>query len=105
MEKVDVVSPLGVNVVARSALAPRIGGLDGMTIAEVWNGDFKGDVTFPIIRDALTRKFPRLKIVRYTEFPHHHGSDNPVRQRERAQSIARAATEKGADAIISGNGA
>src|SRR5690242_7682744 len=105
MEKVDVVSPLGIDVVARRALAPRIGTLDGVTIAEVWNGDFKGDVTFPIIRDALKRKFPGLKIVPYTEFPHHHGSDNPAKQRERAQDIARAATENGVHAIISGNGA
>ena len=105
MEKVNVVSPLGVDVVPPSALAPRISALDGMTIAEVWNGDFKGDVTFPIIRDTLARQFPRLKVVPYTEFPHHHGSDNPAKQRERAHSIARAAKEKGAHAIISGNGA
>ena len=105
MQKIEVVSPLGVETVARSALAPRLGGLDGKTIGEVWNGDFKGDVTFPIIREALARRFPRLKIVPYTEFPHHHGSDNPTKQRERARDIAERLLAAGCDAVISGNGA
>ena len=105
MEKIEVVSPLGVDTVVRSTLAPRLGALDGMTIGEVWNGDFKGDVTFPIIREALARRFPRLKIVPYTEFPHHHGSDNPTSQRERARDIAERLIAAGCDAVISGNGA
>ncbi|HYC48597.1 MAG TPA: hypothetical protein VED01_24240 [Burkholderiales bacterium] len=105
MQKLDVVSPAGVAVVERTALAPRLTTLDGKTIGEVWNGDFKGDVTFPLIRDALARRYPRLKIVRYTEFPHHHGSDDPAKQRERARSIATSAKAKGCDALISGNGA
>src|SRR4051812_554844 len=105
MEKLGVVSPVGLEVVERSALAQRLDALNGKTIGEVWNGDFKGDITFPLIRDALQRRYPGLKIVPYTAFPHHHGSDNPGKQRERARAIAESAAALGCDAVISGNGA
>jgi len=59
MEKMKVVSPLGLDVVATSGRAKRIGDLNGKTIGEVWNGVFKGDVTFPIIRKMLRTGIPR----------------------------------------------
>ena len=105
MEKIEVVSPLGLDVVTSSGRAKRIGDLNGKTIGEIWNGVFKGDVTFPIIRKMLQDRYPALKIVPYTEFPHAPGSDNPTQQRERAKQIAALAKQKGCDAVISGNGA
>ena len=105
MEKLHVVSPAGLDVVTPGGSAPRIDNLDGKTVGEVWNGVFKGDFTFPLIRKLLQAKYPRLKVIPYTEFPHVPGSDNPTRQRELARQIAVAAKEKGCDAIISGNGA
>jgi hypothetical protein len=105
MSTIEVVSPVGLEVVKRSGSAPRLGSLDGKTIGEVWNGVFKGDFTFPIIRKLLQQKYPRLRIIPYTEFPHTPGSDNPTQQRERARLIAAMAKEKGCDAVISGNGA
>ena len=105
MEKLAVLSPVGLAVVAPGGSAPRVGSLDGKTVGEVWNGVFKGDHTFPIIRKLLQARYPRLKVIPYTEFPHVPGSDNPTRQRELARSIAVAAKEKGCDAVISGNGA
>ncbi len=105
MPKIEVVSPAGLEVVKRSGSAPRLASLDGKTIGEVWNGVFKGDFTFPIIRKLLQQKYPGLRIIPYTEFPHTPGSDNPTQQRERARRIAELAKEKGCDAVISGNGA
>jgi len=105
MSTIEVVSPVGLEVVKRSASSPRLGNLDGKTIGEVWNGVFKGDFTFPIIRKLLQQKYPSLRIIPYTEFPHTPGSDNPSQQRERARRIAAMAKEKGCDAVISGNGA
>ena len=105
MKKLEVVSPLGRDTVAPSAAAPRLDILNGKTLCEIWNGVFKGDVTFPIIRRLLQDRYPALKVIPYTDFPHAPGSDNPARQRELAQEIARLAREKGCDAIISGNGA
>lgn len=105
MSTIEVVSPAGLEVVKRSGSAPRVENLDGKTIGEVWNGVFRGDFTFPIIRRLLQQKYPRVRIIPYTEFPHTPGSDNPARQRERARRIAAMAKEKGCDAVISGNGA
>ena len=105
MEKYGVVSPAGVDTVKRVCAAPRLDTLNGRTIGEVWNGVFKGDVTFGIVRKLLKARYPGVEIVPYTAFPHAPGSDNPARQRELAREIAALAKEKGCHAIISGNGA
>ena len=105
MESFEVVSPLGVQVVRAERTAPRLRDLDGKTIGEVWNGVFKGDITFPLIRKALQERYPRVRIVPFTEFPHLKGADNPAAQREHAIHIAALARAKGCDAVISGNGA
>ncbi len=105
MEYYDVVSPQGVEVVKRRGVSPRLADLDGKTVAEVWNGVFKGNQTFPVIRKLLQQRFPTLKIIPFTEFPHYAGGDNPSEQRERARLVAQLAKEKGAQAVISGNGA
>ncbi len=105
MSKIGVVSPVGLDAVKRSGSAPRLGSLNGKTIGEVWNGVFKGDQTFPIIRNLLLKKYPSIKIIPFSDFPHNSGSDNPSSQRELAKRIAAMAKDKGCDAIISGNGA
>jgi len=105
MEKLKVVSPVGRLVSKATKAAKRLGTLDGKTIGEVWNGDFKGDVTFPIIRKLLQQRHPSIRIVPFTEFPYMHVSDDPSKQRERATLIASLAKQKGCDAVITGNGA
>ena len=105
MEKYEVASPLGLDTGKRAAAAPRLDTLSGKTIGEVWNGVFKGDVTFPIVRKLLQARYPDLEVVPYTAFPHAPGSDNPARQRELAREIAALAKERGCHAVISGNGA
>ena len=102
---VEIVSPEGIEAVAQEPSARRLGTLEGKTLCEIWNGVFKGDISFPAIRGRLLERFPTLKIVPYTEFPHAPASDNPVRQRELAREIASLARAKGGDALISGNGA
>ena len=47
MEKIGVVSPVGVQVMDQKAAAPRLKDLNGKTVGEIWNGVFKGDETFP----------------------------------------------------------
>jgi hypothetical protein len=105
MEKLEVVSPLGDEAVEQSGIARRLDRLDGKTIGEFWNGVFKGDQTFPIIRRWLQQRFTDLKIVPFTAFPHAPGSDHPAKQRALARRMAELAQEQGCDAIISGNGA
>lgn len=105
VDKLEVLSPLGLDIVDRAAVAPRLASLEGKTVCEVWNGVFKGDVTFPLIRAALAARYPRLTVIPFDAFPHAPGSDHPARQRELAREIAALAREKGCDAVISGNGA
>lgn len=105
METLHIVSPEGLPAVEQRGPAPRLDTLVGKTIGEVWNGVFKGDVTFPLIRALITQKYPGVKIIPYTEFPHAAGTDHPARQRELAREIAMLAKEKGCHAVISGNGA
>ncbi len=105
MSKIGVVSPVGLDAMKRSGSAPRLESFAEKTIGEIWNGVFKGDQTFPIIRKLLQNKYPSIRIVPYTEFPHNSGSDNPTQQRETARRIAEMAKEKGCDAVISGMGA
>ncbi|MDB5926413.1 MAG: hypothetical protein JWN13_5349 [Betaproteobacteria bacterium] len=105
METLHVVSPEGLEAVKHMDAAPRLDSLEGKTIGEIWNGVFKGDVTFPIIRALLKEKYPGIRIIPYTEFPHAPGTDNPARQRELAREIAARVREKGCHAVISGNGA
>jgi hypothetical protein len=101
----NVHSPLGGETVKHNATAPRLGNLNGKTIGESWNGDFKGDYTFPVIRQLLTENYPGVKVIPYTEFPYIHGADNPTAQKELAKQIAARAKELGCDALVSGNGA
>jgi hypothetical protein len=105
MEKLEVVSPAGLQAVKVIGVAPRLDDLNGKTVGEVWNGVFKGDLTFPVIRKLLKEKYPGIKIVPYTEFYHLPGSDVAAHQRELAREVVATAKEKGCDALISGNGA
>ena len=101
----SVHSPIGGETLAQQSLAPRLDDLNGKTIGESWNGDFKGDVTFPIIRKRLQERFPGVKIVPYDQFPYLYGADDPARQKTLATEIALRAQALGCDALISGNGA
>ena len=105
MEKIGVVSPVGVQVMDQKAAAPRLKDLNGKTVGEIWNGVFKGDETFPVIREMLKQRFPGINVIPYTEFPFFPGDDRPTSQREVAREIAALAKAKGCDAVISGNGA
>lgn len=105
MERMAVIGPAGVEIIEHKSVAPRLNDLSGKTVGEIWNGVFKGDVTFPIIRELLRKKFPDTKVIPYTEFPFFPGDDRPHAQQEVARHIAALAKEKGCDAVISGNGA
>jgi len=104
MEKFEVLSPLGLSILTRKNVAPRLDTLEGKTIGETWNEDFKGDLMFPLYRELLKERFPGVKVVPYTEFPSSTLRGTPEYQREVARKIAQMAREKGCAALISGNG-
>jgi hypothetical protein len=105
MDLLKVISPAGIETTEKKGVAPRLPDLSGKKVAEVWNAVFRGNETFPVVRQLLQERFPGIKIVPYTEFPHFPGDDRPAAQREAARVIAGLAKEKGCDALISGNGA
>ena len=105
MQKYSVVSPAGMPAAQATRPAPRLADLNGKTIAEVWNGVFKGDVVFPLVRSALQRRYPGVHIIPYTEFHHLPGSDVPSEQRALVAEILGQARTKGVQAIITGMGA
>jgi hypothetical protein len=105
MTKIDVVSPVGGEAIAQKGVSPRLADLNGKTVAEVWNGVFKGEQTFPIIRAFLKERFPKINIIPYTEFPHIYGGDNLTEQKAYAKQMAVLIRESGCDGVISGNGA
>jgi hypothetical protein len=104
MEKLSVLSPIGAEAVEQKNLAKRLDTLNGKVVAEVWNEDFKGDIMFPIYREMLKERFPDVKIVPYTDIPYASLKGTPSYQREVLGSIITALREKGADAVITGNG-
>ena len=53
METMRVISPAGIETTEKKAVAPRINDLSGKTVGEIWNGVFRGDETFPIVRELL----------------------------------------------------
>ncbi len=54
---------------ARVSIAPRLGDLNGKTVCEVWNGVFRGDALFPIIRKQLKKRYQGVNVIPYTETP------------------------------------
>lgn len=100
----SVISPAGSESVKPSTLAKRPASLDGLTIGEVWNQDFKGDIMFPIYRELLRERFPGVKIVPFNEFPVASLKGTPKFQREVLDQITAKARAAGCDALITGNG-
>ncbi len=102
--KYEVVSPLGEREIKWIDMAPRLDTLEGKTVCELWNGSFKADITFQVIRELLQKKYPGIKIVPYTDMPHHHLLENPGVTNAESEALITALKEKGCDAVISGNG-
>ena len=100
----EVISPVGGAAVQGKGAAKRLDTLNGKTVGEMWNGDFKGDFTFPVIRELLKARFPGVRVIPYTEFPYSSIRGTPAHQRELDAQMVALAREKGCDAVIAGNG-
>ena len=103
-QEMEVISPIGGESVEKKTIAPRLDTLNGKTVCETWNEDFKGDYMFPVYRELLKERYPGVKVIPYTEFPISPWRGTPASQREVAKQIATLAKERGCDALISGNG-
>lgn len=102
-ENYEVVRPLGERYLEMMTMAPRLDTLEGKTICELWNESFKANVTFPVIRELLKKKYPGIKVIPYTEMPRHHMTEIPGVTNPESEELIAALKEKGCDAVISGN--
>ena len=99
--KFSVLSPMGQHVGKGKSIVPRLPDLKGKTVCEVWNGMFRGDVMFPVIRQLLEKHYPDMKIIPYNEFPILHPAGNTD---QLCESLKETILEKACDAVISGVG-
>jgi hypothetical protein len=101
-----VVSPSGKSNLKAQTLAPGLGTLEGKTICEVWNRDFRGDVTFPKIRELLRSKYPHINIITYDEVitPGFNTMGQTAEDAKALEVLGKALIEKGCHGLISGNG-
>jgi hypothetical protein len=99
-----VVSPVGTSTTEVGSMSPRLGSLDGKTIATIWNHSFKADVTLPVVEQGIKSRYPGAKIVSFREI------DAAVREASRsstatdAEILQAVLRQKGVDAVVSGNG-
>lgn len=93
-----VVWPRGPKTIGVTDLAPRLAGLEGKIIGELWDDLFRGDEIFPILEEELGRRFPGVRFVRYDVFGSTHGADEHRVLAELPDKLKR----HGVDAIISG---
>ncbi|MBI2910248.1 MAG: hypothetical protein HYX92_21610 [Chloroflexi bacterium] len=100
----SALSPLGEPTIEKASAAPRISDLSGKTVCEVWNGVFRGDITFPIIRELLQKRYPGVKVIPYTEFPIPDNRGTTAELLRRVDAIVAQAIQRGCDAMIVGNG-
>ena len=61
--------PRGRKALANEPLAKRSGTLEGHTIGELWDGLFRGNEIFPILREGIAKRYPGVKFVPWTELP------------------------------------
>ena len=99
----EVVSPVRASSIRIKPVAPSLDTLEGKTICELWNNVFHGDITFPVIRETLAKKYPGIKFVPYPKLVRTHGP-NEKAEREALAALPAKLKEMGCDGVISGNG-
>jgi hypothetical protein len=92
--ELEVFDPTGAGEVTHLH-APRLSDLNGKTICELSNGLWEAHRIFPLIRELLTKQFPDVKIIPYTEFPVGKGGIDD-------EKIAEMVKKKGGHAVITG---
>ena len=99
-KKYEVLWPRGRKATEVIPLAERPNTLEGKTICEIWDGLFRGNEYFPILREGLSKRYPGANIVPWTEFPRDgdHGFPDWKAHRD-------ILAEKGCDMVIVGTGA
>lgn len=99
----NVVSPVGKASVKAIEQAPRLGSLDGKTIAIV-GGSFMASVTHPELKRLILKEFPTAKVYVLGEVGSAGVFPGPGVRRKSVEEFQAKLKELGVDAVISGNG-
>lgn len=97
----DVLWPLSRKAVKKTAAAARVPDLNGKVICELWDVIFRGETIYPLVREYIKARFPRVKFVGYSEFGNFHG----VHEHQVTATLPEKLRALGADAAIVGIGA
>lgn len=97
----DVLWPLSRSAVKASAAAPRLSDLNDKTVCELWDVIFRGEIIYPLVRDYIQARFPRVKFVGHSEFGNFHG----VHEHQVTAALPDKLRAHRADAAIVGIGA
>ena len=95
----EVLWPRGKRVAPITPFARRLDTLNGKTVCELWNYEFRGKEIFSIMEKALTERYPGVKFVSWDSFP--SGGDLALPDWEAHPEML---AEKGCDATIVGIG-
>ncbi|MBI2910382.1 MAG: hypothetical protein HYX92_22280 [Chloroflexi bacterium] len=96
-----VVWPLGRTRTEASLVSSPLADLNGKTVCEVWDRQFRGDEVFAVVKERLRRRYPGVKFVGHEAFGNTHGPD----EREVLAALPGRLVEHGCDLAISGMGA
>lgn len=96
-----VVWPLGRTVVRPIKPSDAISSLAGKTVGFLWDGVYKGDKMFSIIRKKMEERHPGVKFVDHAVFGNTHGPN----AREILKALPVVLRQQGCDVVISGVGA
>ncbi len=97
----EIVRPTGKVTVKATTPAPRVDTLNGKTICEVYNDMFRGDRTFPKIRELLKKQYQNVNIVPYSEFP---SLEVAGIIEDKLKDLSAKLKQKQCDVLIAGNG-
>jgi hypothetical protein len=97
----EVLWPLARRAVEDRPLAPRLPDLNGKTVCELWDVIFRGETIYPLVREYIRARFPRVKFVEYSEFGNFYGPHGERISEELPEKLR----AHRADAVIVGIGA
>jgi hypothetical protein len=97
----EVLWPLSRRAVHGAKSAARLPDLNDKTVCELWDVIFRGETIYPLVREYIKARFPRVKFVGYEEFGNFHGA----REHQVSATIPEKLRAHKADAVIVGIGA
>jgi hypothetical protein len=97
----EVLWPLSRRAVRDTKSAARLPDLNDKTVCELWDVIFRGETIYPLVREYIKARFPRVKFVGYEEFGNFHGA----REHQVTATIPDKLRAHKADAVIVGIGA